>query len=262
MARFTVNTEVFQGPFDLLLHLVSRKKVDIHALSLAEITDEYLDHIEAMCELDLDLASEFLLLASTLLEIKAASLLPAEEAYLGDELDDLSPEKMKEALFVRLTEYKKYKNVAAELSLRLENEGLTHPRQAGIEPEFLGLMPDFLDGITLHTLAVICAELAFKREMFLLEAEHVAPTPLSLEERTKNITARLMTQKRVRFSELIQEGAPAKEVVVTFLALLELYKRGILSLVQSDFHADIEIVQLSDEDRERLGIVEEFDEYN
>lgn len=261
MARYTVNTEVFQGPFDLLLHLVSRKKVDIHALSLAEITDEYLAHLESLEELDLEITSEFLLLAATLLEIKASSLLPTEQSFIGDELDDLSPEKMKEALFARLTVYKKYKNVAAELSLRLENEGLTHPRQAGIEADFIGLMPDFLADVTLHTLAVICAELAFKRELFLLEAEHVAPTPLSLEERSKHISLRLSKEKKFRFSELVAADAPAKEIVVTFLAILELYKRGLLSLVQTELHADIEIVALSDEDRERLGIVEEFDEY-
>lgn len=262
MARFTVNTEVFQGPFDLLLSLVSRKRVDIHALSLAEISDEYLAHIEALEELDLELSSEFLLLAATLLEIKAASLLPQEEVFVGDELDDLSPEKMKEALFVRLTEYKKYKNVANELSLRLENEGLTHPRQAGLESEFIGLMPDFLADVTLHTLAVICAELAFKRELFLLEADHVAPKPLSLQERTVSITARLKASKKLRFKELLDENADPKEIVVTFLAILELYKRGILNLVQNKREDDIEIIELSDEERTRLAIVEEFDEYN
>lgn len=235
--------------------------MDIHALSLSEIADDYISYIDEMCELDLEIASEFLLLASTLLEIKAASLLPKEEVYVGDEFDDLSPEKMREALFERLAEYKKYKNVAAELSLRLENEGMTHTRQAGLETQFLNLFPDYLEGITLHTLAVITAELAFKRELFLLEADHVAPTPLSLEEHAETITSRLKTKKRTSFKEILGEGASKREIVVTFLAILELYKRGVLNLQQNELLGDIEIVSLSDKEREEKGIVEDFDEY-
>lgn len=263
MATYSVNTELFQGPFDLLLHLVSKQKLDINALSLTEIADQYLDHIEKMRDLDLDVASEFLVLAATLLEIKAASLLPKEEVYLGDELDDLSPTEMRDLLVARLVHYKQFKNVAAELSLRMENEGKQHPRQAGLEKEYLNLMPDYLEGVTLHSLAVICADLAFRREVFLLEAEHIASMPVSLETHAESIRKALHGRKRVSFSELFPEDAAPEIVVVTFLAILELYKRGIIDLLQSTFTEDIEVVELDEQEAQRRGIVtEEYDDYN
>ena len=169
---YTVKTEVFEGPFDLLLHLVSRQKLDVNAISISEVADQYLEHIDRMSDLDLDVASEFLLLAATLLEIKAASLLPKVEVYVGDELDDLSPEEARDILVARLLAYKQFKNVAGELAARMEAEGRMHPRQAGLEPQFLGLMPDYLEGITLRGLAVICADLEYRREVFLLQSTH------------------------------------------------------------------------------------------
>jgi len=171
---YTVKTDVFEGPFDLLLHLVSRQRVDVSHISICDVADQYLEHIDKMSDLDLDVASEFLLLAATLLEIKAASLLPKQDVYIGDELDDLSPEEARDILIARLLSYKQFKNASAELAQRMENEDRMHPRQAGLEPEFLGLMPDYLEGLTLHALALICADLEYRREVFLLEAEHVA----------------------------------------------------------------------------------------
>jgi segregation and condensation protein A len=178
---YTVKTDVFEGPFDLLLHLVSRQKLDVGAISISNVADQYLEHIDRMTELDLDVASDFLLVAATLLEIKAASLLPKEEAYFGDELDDLSPDEARDILVARLLAYKQFKNAAAEIAARMEAEDRMHRRQAGLEQEFLGLMPDYLEGLTLRGLAVICSDLMHRREVFLLEAEHVASMPISLE---------------------------------------------------------------------------------
>ena len=261
MGSYSVKTEVFEGPFDLLLDLVSRQKLDINAISLTEITDNYIAHIEQMKELDLDVASEFLLLASMLIEIKAHSLMPKEEPFVGDELDDLSPQEMRSILVERLIQYKQFKNVASELALRLQSEGRMHPRSAGLEKDFLNLMPDYLSGVTLHNLATLCAGLEYKREVFLLEAEHIAAIPLSLETKAESIRRRLHTQNAFSFSELVEANATPEVIVVTLLALLELYKRGICSLTQEGLFGDIAIEKLDDDQTKMLGIEEGYDEY-
>lgn len=256
---YNVKTDVFEGPFDLLLHLVSRQKVDVSAISIAEVADQYLDHIDRMKELDLDVASEFLLLAATLLEIKASSLLPRQEVYVGDELDDLSPEEARDLLVARLLAYKQFKNAAAELNARMESEGRMHPRQAGLEQDFLQLMPDYLEGITLRGLAVIIADLHHKREVFLLEAEHVASMPISLELHVESVRRTLQREGRTRFSELVGAESDPEVVVVTFLAILELYKRGLVDIVQDQLFGDIVVTAFSEEEAAKRGMYGEED---
>ena len=241
---YTVKTDVFEGPFDLLLHLVSRQKLDVSAISIAEVADQYLLHIDKMADLDLDVASDFLLVAATLLEIKAASLLPKEEAYFGDELDDLSPEEARDILVARLLAYKQFKNIAGELAQRLEAEGRMHARAAGLEEPFLKLMPDYLEGITLRGLAVLCAGLDERREVFLLQAEHVASMPIPLELHMESVRRSVRGAGKVRFSELVEAGATSEIIVVTFLAILELYKRGYVDVVQDALFGDIVVSEL------------------
>jgi len=243
---YRVKTDAFEGPFDLLLHLVSRHKVDVRTISITEVTGQYLEYVERFRDLDLDVASDFLLIAATLLEIKAAALLPAEEHYAGDEIDDLSPEEARELLVARLLAYRQFKSVAAELAARMEAEGRTHPRQAGLEDRFLGLMPDFLDGFTLRGFAVICADLIYKREVFLLHAEHVAAAPISLELHTESVSRTLASRGSARFTELLGEGATPETIVVTLLAILELYKRGRVDLRQDRLFDDILVIACLD----------------
>ena len=242
---YKVRTPGFEGPFDLLLHLVSRQKLDVNSISITQVTDEYLAYVDRMREFDLDVASDFLLVAATLLEIKAASLIPGDEqVYVGDELDDLSPEDAKEILVARLLTYKKFKNAALELNARMESEARMHPRQAGLEERFLKLMPDYLEGVTLHGLAVVCADLLHQREVFLLEAEHVASMPISLELHAESVVRRLLRDKRLSFRELLGRDITPELIVVTFLAILELYKRGIADITQDELFADISVVLL------------------
>jgi segregation and condensation protein A len=257
---YTVKTDVFEGPFDLLLHLVSRQKVDVNSISVSDVADQYVAHMDKMADLDLDVASEFLLVAATLLEIKAASLLPKEDAYFGDELDDLSPEEARDILVARLLAYKQFKSAAAELSARMEAEDRMHPRQAGLEQEFLGLMPDYLEGLTLHGLAVTLADLLHRREVFLLEAEHVASMPISLELHAESVRRRLRRDGTARFSDLVGRDCTPEIVVVTLLAVLELYKRGQADVVQDALFGDIVITHLTAEEAARRGIHTEEDE--
>jgi len=243
---YTVKTDVFEGPFDLLLHLVSKQKLDVNAISIAKIADQYLGHLDRMIELDLDVASEFLLLASTLLEIKAAAILPHEEVYIGEDIDDLSPEEARDILVARLVAYKQFKNVAAELAARMEAEACMRPRQAALEPGLLGLMPDYLEGITLTGLAVICADLEFNRRTFLLEAEHVASMPIPIELHVESVRRRLARVGRLSFAEIIGDQADAEIIVVTLLAVLELYKRGLIDIFQDESFGDIVLVDSSE----------------
>ena len=168
MASYRVSTQAYSGPFDLLLQLVSRQRVTIGSISIAEVASQYLDEVERMRDLDLDVASDFVLVASTLLDIKAASLVPDEPAApsgddLGEEgdadLDGLSPDEAREVLIARLIAYKQFRSAAAALGARAEAESRMLPRTVGADPEFLGLMPDYLEGITLRSLAVICADI-------------------------------------------------------------------------------------------------------
>ena len=179
---YRVSTQVYSGPFDLLLQLVTRQKVDIGAISISEVAEQYLAEAERIEALDLDVASDFLLVAATLLDIKAASLVPQEapRKTVDDDEDDedleelsaLDGDALREVLIQRLIAYKQFKGAAAALGARMQAESRMHPRVAGPDPEFLGLMPDYLAGITLRGLAVICADLDGKRQTFLLEAEH------------------------------------------------------------------------------------------
>ncbi len=241
---YKVRVESFEGPFDLLLQLVSRQKVDIGTISITEIADQYLAEVERMKELDLDIASDFLVVASTLLQMKAAALIPAAPQTaeeLDDEFADLTPEQTRDILVARLLAYKQFKNAAAALGTRMENESHMHPREAGIEAQFLGLMPDYLEGITLHGLAVICADIASRRDTFLLEAEHIAAAPIPLERHVEGIYRSMRNRGAASFAELVGEAPTPELAVVTFLAVLELYKRGVLHVEQAEAFADMNL---------------------
>ena len=248
---YRVSTQVYSGPFDLLLQLVTRQKVDIGAISISEVAEQYLAEVERIEALDLDVASDFLLVAATLLDIKAASLVPQEapSKTVDDDEDDedleelsaLDGDALREVLIQRLIAYKQFKGAAAALGARMQAESRMHPRVAGPDPEFLGLMPDYLAGITLRGLAVICADLDGKRQTFLLEAEHVAPQRVPLDLTVASVDRFTMAHQSCTFRELLDGDATTEQLVVTFLAMLELAKRGSLTLSQDEIFGTIQI---------------------
>lgn len=248
---YRVSTQVYSGPFDLLLQLVTRQKVDIGAISISEVAEQYLAEVERIEALDLDVASDFLLVAATLLDIKAASLVPQEapSKSVDDDEDDedleelsaLDGDSLREVLIQRLIAYKQFKGAAAALGARMQAESRMHPRVAGPDPEFLGLMPDYLAGITLRGLAVICADLDGKRQTFLLEAEHVAPHRVPLDLTVASVDRFTMAHQTCTFRELLDGDATTEQLVVTFLAMLELAKRGSLTLSQDEIFGSIQI---------------------
>ena len=246
---YRVSTQVYSGPFDLLLQLVTRQKVDIGAISISEVAEQYLAEVERIEALDLDVASDFLLVAATLLDIKAASLVPQEapSKTVDDDEDDedleelsaLDGDALREVLIQRLIAYKQFKGAAAALGARMQAESRMHPRVAGPDPEFLGLMPDYLAGITLRGLAVICADLDGKRQTFLLEAEHVAPHRVPLDLTVASVDRFTIAHQTCTFRELLDGDATTEQLVVTFLAMLELAKRGSLTLSQDEIFGTI-----------------------
>lgn len=258
---YRVTTQAYSGPFDLLLQLVTRQKVDIGAISIAEVAEQYLEEVHRLEALDLDVASDFLLVAATLLDIKAAALVPAEEQPttapddddLYADLADLDGDTMREVLIQRLIAYKQFKGAAAALGARMEAERRMHPRVAGPDPEFLQLMPDYLAGITLRGLAVICADLDGRRETFLLEAEHVAPKRVPLELTVASVDRITTSRGHMTFRDLVDEGSDVPQIVVTFLAVLELAKRGSITLKQDELFGTIEIDRVEGAEEYRPG---------
>ena len=238
---YKVRIDSFEGPFDLLLYLVSRQKVDIGAISVTQIADQYLAEVTHMQNLDLDVASDFLLVASTLLEIKAESLLPRERDAVDDDIAELAPSEAPDILVDRLLTYKQYKNAATALLARFEAEGRMHVRPFGPEGCFLNLMPDYLKDVTLEGLALVCARALARRDVFLLESEHIAAKPIPVEAHVRAIHQRIANKKHLMFSELVDERTPTAVVVVTFLAVLELYKRAMVKVEQKAAFGDIDI---------------------
>lgn len=257
---YKVNTATYSGPFDLLLQLVSRQKVAIGSISISEVADQYLAEVNAMEELDLDVASDFVLVASTLLDMKAHALVPQDvslkssydEDEYDDELDGLSPDEAREVLIARLIAYKQFRNAGAALGSRMEAESYMFPRSVGPDPDFLNLMPDYLEGITLRSLAVICADIDSKRETFLLEAEHVAPKRLPVALTVASVDRLTRSKGKVTFSELL-DGQDSPEIVVAnFLAVLELFKRGLVRVQQDVIFGEIEIEHIEGTDSYQL----------
>ncbi len=246
---YNVKTQAYSGPFDLLLQLVSRQKLDIGSISIAEVADQYMREVQSMGELDLDVASDFVLVASTLLDMKAAALVPDEPQRPRrqddeDDLASLSPDEAREVLIARLIAYKQFRNAAAALGSRMEAESLMEPRTAGPDPEFMGLMPDYLEGITLRSLAVICADLDSRRQGFLLEAEHIAPKRLPIALTVASVDRVTRAHPLVSFSELLDGDLRPETLVATFLAILELEKRGSVVLTQEQTFGEIDVARV------------------
>ncbi|MHB8841036.1 MAG: segregation and condensation protein A [Candidatus Aquicultor sp.] len=237
---YQLKLEMFEGPFDLLLNLISRQKIDIYEIPIAEITREYLDYVDSLQDFDLEIGTEFLLMAATLLDIKAANLLPKKQEP-SDE-DDISPAEAREVLIARLIEYKKFKNVSAELMARYEAESKYYSREAGLEEQFDGLIPDFLAGLSLDRLRRMFLAINDKKEINLMQADHITPKPLSVDEYVKRLEGQIKGLKMKSFRELTDDCTGKVELITMFLAVLELYKRGVVELGQAEVFGEIMII--------------------
>lgn len=226
-----MSTAVFEGPFDLLLHLVTKDQVDIWELSLSSIVDQYLATIEGMQALDLSVATEFLLTAAVLLELKARRLLPGPS---GEGEEELALWEERDLLLARLLECKTFKDASLALSRLMDSADLSVPRRAGLEERFLGLAPDLLEGVTAGRLHDALARLLAPKPVPRVNTDHVAPIRASVAETLEQLVARLPREGRTTFRRLIEGLVEPLEIIVYFLALLELCKRGAVDLEQAE----------------------------
>ncbi|MCA1831460.1 MAG: ScpA family protein [Actinomycetota bacterium] len=233
---YQVKIEVFEGPFDLLLHLIAKRELDIYEVSLAAITEEYLDHLKHMSELDLEVATEFLVVAATLIEIKAARLLPGPPR--DDE--DLLALSERDVLIARLLEYRAFKDAAGRFTEMIEaNEGYAG-RSAGPGGDFAHLIPDVLAKVSPQRLADLAVRALTPVEEPRIDLSHITPIRVSVGDAAKAIGEMLRDQGRSTFRMLTQGKAHRLEIIVSFLALLELVKRGYADVVQGDGFGEIE----------------------
>jgi segregation and condensation protein A len=253
---YEVKLEVFEGPIDLLLHLITRQRVDIYDVSLSSITDEFLRALEGVDALDLEAATGFLIVAATLLELKAARLLP------GRALDGADGPLLEERdlLLARLVECATYREAGAWISRALEEGSHFNPRLAGLEAPFIDLAPDLLAKTTPMDLGEAAARILAPRPVYALDVSHVAPITISVRDTMLDVAGRLQELGKVTLAELCPVGTERIEVVVHFLALLELFKAGAIEIGQIERFGEIEASWTGDVDPQEL-VLEGADEY-
>ncbi len=254
---FQVHLDVFEGPFDLLLALISKHKLDITEIALSSVTDEFIGYIRALAGgWDLDQASYFLVVAATLLDLKAARLLPSGEV---DDEEDLALLEARDLLFARLLQYRAYKEVAALFAGRIATEGHRYPRRVPMEPRFAELLPEVLIGIGATEFATIAARVLAPRQPPSVSTAHLHVPRTSVREQAEILLARLRSLRRATFRQLIADCAGTYEVVARFLAALELYRDGRVSLDQV---APLGDLYLSWTDQGEQGISHDHEEYD
>jgi segregation and condensation protein A len=236
---YEVATPVYDGPFDLLLHLILKEEVDIHEVSLTRIVEAYLEEIQRMQMLDLDVATEFLLIASTLVELKTRRLLPGRDDMDLDE--ELALWSERDLLLARLLDCKTFKDVAAVFSQLTERASLSYPRRSGPDERFADLLPDMLDGVTPARLQRAYLRVTQPKPPTSIDLFHVAPIRASVADALMEMLETLPKLGKVTFRQITEAIHDRIEVVVRFLAILELFKQGRVSLEQSDRFGDIEV---------------------
>jgi len=236
-AGFEVHLENFEGPFDLLLGLISKHKLDITEVALSQVTDEFIAYIRARADsFDLDQASYFLVVAATLLDLKAARLLPAGEV---EDEEDLALLEAKDLLFARLLQYRAYKEVAGVFAGRMAAQARRFARRVPMEPRFAGLLPEVLLGLGPAEFAFIAGIALAPRPTPVVSTEHIHTPRTSVREQAEILAQRLREVHRASFRELIADCAGTYEVVARFLAVLELYREGNVSLEQAEPLGDL-----------------------
>ena len=236
-AGFEVHLENFEGPFDLLLGLISKHKLDITEVALSQVTDEFIAYIGARADsFDLDQASYFLVVAATLLDLKAARLLPAGEV---EDEEDLALLEARDLLFARLLQYRAYKEVAGIFAGRMAAQARRFARRVPMEPRFAGLLPEVLLGLGPPEFALIAGFALAPRPAPVVSTEHIHTPRTSVREQADILAQRLRDLHRATFRELISDCAGTYEVVARFLAVLELYREGNVSLEQAEPLGDL-----------------------
>jgi segregation and condensation protein A len=230
---FSVHLANFDGPFDLLLQLISRHKMDVTEVSLSIVTDEFISFIrglEASGEgWELDQATEFLVVAATLLDLKAARLLPSGEV---EDEEDLALLEARDLLFARLLQYRAFKEIAATFSERIIAADKSFPRVVALDPALASLLPEVLIGVGAQRFAAIAERVLTPKVSPVVAVEHLHMPLVSVTEESKRVVEALRHSKSLSFRNLISDADSTLVVVARFLALLDLYRQGVLRFEQ------------------------------
>ena len=232
-APFSVHLENFDGPFDLLLQLISRHKMDITEISLSLVTDEFIAFIRALERSGqgwkLDQATEFLVVAATLLDLKAARLLPSGEV---DDEEDLALLEARDILFARLLQYRAFKEIAATFAARIALADKSFARVVSLEPGLAALLPEVLIGVGAARFAAIAERVLTPKTPTLMNVEHLHLPLVSVAEESRVVVAALRRATSLSFRNLITDSDSTLVIVARFLALLDLYRQGVLRFNQ------------------------------
>jgi segregation and condensation protein A len=256
---YEVTTPVFEGPFDLLLHLILREQVELYDISLTKIVDEYLRELEAMETFSLEVATEFLLIAATLIELKTRRLLPGDDDLDLD--DELALWSERDLLLTRLVECKTFKDAAIALQGLANEAGRSFPRVAGPDDRFIDLTPDLLEGVTPLDVRAAFLRAVTPKVQARIDLDHVAPIRASVTDAVVELMEELPLAGTISFRALTGDLVERLDVVVRFLAVLELFKQGFVDLDQPRTFGDIQIVWLG-RDRSELEELAPVDAYD
>ncbi|MCX4968496.1 segregation/condensation protein A [Streptomyces sp. NBC_00654] len=255
--RFTVRLANFEGPFDLLLQLISRHKLDVTEVALSRVTDEFMAYIRAMgADWDLDQTTEFLVVAATLLDLKAARLLPAAEV---EDAADLALLEARDLLFARLLQYRAYKRIAEIFHTRLESEARRHPRTVGLEPQHAELLPEVVISVGAEGFARLAVKAMQPRPKPQVYVDHIHAPLVSVREQAGIVVARLRGAGEVSFRVLAGDAPDTLTVVARFLALLELYREKAVTLDQQEALGELLVRWCGGEGAEP-AVTDEFDQ--
>ena len=253
---FQVHLDEFEGPFDLLLSLIAKHKLDVTTLSLSSVTDEFIAYIHGKgSDWDLDQASEFLLVAATLLDLKAARLLPAAEV---EDEEDLALLEARDLLFARLLQYRAYKQVATELAGRYALGSLRHPRSVQLEPAFKELLPEVLISLSPDQFAALAVRAMTPRQPPTVSIEHIHQIQVSIREQANIIAEKLRTLRTATFRALIADAPDTIHIVARFLALLELFREKAVGFDQVTPFGEL-TVRWTGTDEGEIELEEEFE---
>jgi segregation and condensation protein A len=249
---YEVSTPVFEGPFDLLLHLILKEEVDLWEISLARIVDVFCAEVEHMEHVDLDGATEFLLIAATLVELKARRLLPGQDEIDLDE--ELARFEERDLLLARLLECKTFQDAAKVLNTRIAAASRSVPRTAGPEEPFRSLAPDPLERVALDAFLGAAQRGLAPKPVPEVGSDHVAPIRASVRDAIETVLALLPASGAIRFRELAVGSDARLEVIVRFLAVLELFKQGVVDLEQIGTFGDLIVRPLAPGEQVALDV--------
>ncbi|MBQ90547.1 MAG: segregation/condensation protein A [Acidimicrobiaceae bacterium] len=253
----TVTTPVFEGPFDLLLHLILKEEVELYEVSLSTVVDAYLAELTRLEDLDLEVATEFLLIASILVELKTRRLLPGGEDLDLDE--EFAAWEERDLLLARLLECKTFKDAAVILR-RLSAEACrSRPRRAGPEDHFFDLTPDVLEGVTPDDLHRAFLRALEPKPVERVDTFHIAPIRVSVADAVVDLVTVLPTMGPTTFRRLTRHLDERLEIVVRFLAVLELYKQGVVEIDQVGAFGDIHVTWRADADPADVELVDAYE---